>query len=218
MGHLDKNYYYREVVGTLAADDNFIRLLEVGQSREARTAVSNCLIACLESFKAPATMTGCADVFSDFASFCGNPAFRDSVPSNIQGAWQARRWNINEAARSRRIFTFKAGLNWKSPLQAIRRKHKLAGMPCWVAIDLGVPYPPPGHWIAENNAIYDLWKDYLDTRKMCDTRMPSHPIHQLDPGALMHDIPPDQGTIFRDFGALIVFFLPRFTYFIYQTS
>lgn len=168
-------------------------------------AVTNCLVACLESFKAPESVTGCADVFSDFASFCNNPAFRDSVPRSIQDAWRARRHSINAAAQSRRIFIFKAGLNWKPALQTIRRNHRLAQMPCWVAIDLGVPYPPPGHWVAENVAILDLWKDYLETRKMCDARTPSHPIHQLDLNALMHDIPPDQGAIFKDDGAANAF-------------
>lgn len=203
MGRSEKIVYYHELVALLASDNKFISLLEVSwHSPEARKAVTDCLLACLKSLKAPATMTGSSDVFSDFAAFCANPQFHDNLPKNLCDALRLRsqlhRHKINEAAQLRRIFCFKAGLNWKSPLQAIRRENRLNGIPRWVAIDLGEPYPPRGHWVTENDAVYNLWKVYLGTRKMHDKRTPSHPIHQLDPEALIHDIPPDQDAIFEE--------------------
>ena len=71
-------------------------------------------------------------------------------------------------------------------------------MPRWIAIDLGESYPPQGHWVAENDTIYNLWKGYLETRKMHDKRTPSQPILKLDPEALVHDMTPDCEGIFEE--------------------
>lgn len=203
MGRSGKIVYYHELAALLAVDDKFLSLLEVSwHSPKARKAVTNCLLTCLKSLKAPTAMTGSSDPFSDFAAFCANPQFRDSVPKNLRDALQLRsqlHWfKINEAAQLWRIFCFKAGLNWKLPLQAIQRENRLNGIPRWVAINLGEPYPPRGHWVTKNDAIYNLWKVYLGTRKMHDKWTPSLPIHQLDPEALIHDIPPDQDAIFEE--------------------
>lgn len=198
MGGSEKTSFYLALASLLATDDKFISILEVGRSHEARVAVTDCLVSCLKSLKAPATMTNSREVFSDFVSFCRNPNFRHQIPKALGDALQVCRDKVNEAARLRRILCFKAGLNWKSPLQTARRARRLSEIPRWVAIDLEESYPPQGHWVAENDAIYDLWKGYLKTRKMHDKRTALHPIHKLDPEALVHDLLPDQEAIFED--------------------
>src|SRR6266576_5839931 len=198
MGRSEKTHFYLTLASLLATDDKFISLLEVGHSREARVAVTDCLVSSLRSLKAPITMANSREVFSDFVAFCRNPDFRDQVPKALGDALQVCRHNINEAARLRRVLCFKAGLNWKSPLQNARRAMRLSEVPRWVAIDLGESYPPQGHWVAENDAIYDLWKGYLETRKMHDKRTRSHPILRLDPEALVHDMCPNHEGIFED--------------------
>src|SRR6266550_5007085 len=131
MGRSEKTHFYLTLASLLVTDDKFI-LLEVGHSREARVAVTDCLVSSLRSLKAPITMTNSREVFSDFVAFCRNPDFRDQVPKALGDALQVCRHNINEAARLRRVLCFKAGLNWKSPLQNARRAMRLSEVPRWV--------------------------------------------------------------------------------------
>ena len=198
MGRSDKSHFYLKLASLLATDDKFISLLEVGHSCEARAAVTDCLINCLRSLKAPTTMTSNREVFSDFIAICRNPDFRDHVPKALNDALQVRQHNVNKAVRLHRTLCFKVGLNWKSLLQTTRRERRLSEIPQWVTIDLGESYPPQGHWVAENDTIYDMWKGYLETCKMHDKRTPSHPILKLDPKALMHDIAPHLEAIFEE--------------------
>ena len=161
MGSSEKTSFYLALASLLATDDKFISLLEVGHSREVRVAVTDCLVSCLKSLKAPPTMTNSREVFSDFILFCRNPDFRDQVPKALGDALQVCWDKVNEAMRLRRILCFKAGLNCRSLLQTTQRARRLSEIPRWVAIGLGESYPPQGHWVAENDSIYDLWKGYL---------------------------------------------------------
>ena len=192
MGGLKKTSFYLTLASLLVTDDKFISLLKVGCSHKARVAVTNCLISCLKSLKVLTTMTNSREVFSDFVSFCRNPDFWDQVLKALGNALQVCQDKVNEAARLCCVLCFKVGLNWKSPLQTAQRVRRLSEIPWWVAINLEELYPPQGHWVAENNAIYNLWKGYLKTCKMHDKRTACHPIHMLDPEVLVHDLTPNQ--------------------------
>jgi hypothetical protein len=212
MGGSNDINYYAKLATMLAMDNQFLSLLEVATSYETKQEVAECLAACLKSIGAPETMAAHGQIFSNFAAFCRNPAFQDSMPKGIQDALRARRLKINTDARLGRLMCFKAGLNWKSPLQSVRRENRLARIPVWVAIDLGEPYPPLGKWVTENNEIFQLWDPYLKNpkRKVHDKWTPKYLIHKLDPDMLIHNIRPDMESIFADDGVPFLASLIRF--------
>ncbi|KAF5348093.1 hypothetical protein D9757_013745 [Collybiopsis confluens] len=76
-------------------------------------------------------------------------------------------------------------------------------------LDDELVYPYPGYWIAETEAVFDLWfqKIYIDPQP--DPRLPRHPILVLDPQKLAYDLPGYKSAIFVDENGLPVMFVLR---------
>ncbi|KAF9065567.1 hypothetical protein BDP27DRAFT_1157645, partial [Rhodocollybia butyracea] len=60
------------------------------------------------------------------------------------------------------------------------------------------PYPPPNHWIVENQAIWDLWHHQLTFARQPDARISRKPMFMLDPSQLSYDLGRDGSAIFVD--------------------
>lgn len=194
----DNAEHFAEAAHILAADSAFIDLLASAPTAEGNKAVSDALVACLESCTAPEAKTfDPIHILSNFTSFCTSPTTA-CVSAAIGEALKSRRQKKNRGVESRRLLVFKSGLNWKSPLQEVRRKNLEAQMQKLTATELGEPYPPEGYYVAENDAIFNLWSNHLATCKMRDDRTSRHPVHILNPDDLLHDLSPDRGGIFDD--------------------
>ena len=60
---------------------------------------------------------------------------------------------------------------------------------------LQTPYPPIGHWVADNTSIYNEWKQHLATVKLCDRMYKRYSIMVLDPTQLQLDVKSDKSII-----------------------
>lgn len=195
------NRLFQHCADVLGSDPAFLDLISVATTNEALQAVSNSLTACLKDAGAPKSLLDPSKLVNNFIAFCNNPlCHENTVSQQLLQALKDRRNLKTTMQEQQRLFVFQAGLNWKSPFQAIRRQQLLDTIPTFVVIDLGVGaiYPPPGHWIAENKTIFNMWDSHLRNCKMKDKRTPRLPIHELDVEKLMHDLLPGQSAIFRD--------------------
>jgi hypothetical protein len=79
---------------------------------------------------------------------------------------------------------------------AIEKLKKL--IPVYRVKKLVDPYPPPKHWIVENQAIWDLWVSHISTGKQPDRRIKRKAMHMVDIEKLAHDLPPEESAMFLD--------------------
>jgi hypothetical protein len=79
---------------------------------------------------------------------------------------------------------------------AIEKLKKL--IPIYKVKKLADPYPPPKHWIIENQAIWDLWVSHLTTGKQPDRRISRKAMHMVDIERLAHDLPHKESAMFLD--------------------
>lgn len=102
----------------------------------------------------------------------------DSICVSLLRAMKERHKCKNIIHERQRLLVFRAGLNWKSSFQEVRKHHLLSSIPTWVAINLGVGviYPPPGHWTTETDDIFNIWNGYLATCKMHDKQTRQFPV------------------------------------------
>jgi hypothetical protein len=201
MGGSKANEMFQHCADILGSDPAFLDLLSVATTENALQAVAHSLAACLKDAGAPPKLLDPSKLVNNFISFCNNPLCHgNTVSEELLQALKNRRKMKSTLQEQQRLFIFQAGLNWKSPFQVIRKQQLFDSIPTFVAIDLGVGaiYPPPGHWIAENKKIFDMWNSHLKNCKMKDRRTPRLPVHELDEEMLMHDLLPGQSAIFRD--------------------
>ncbi|KAF9074235.1 hypothetical protein BDP27DRAFT_1214783 [Rhodocollybia butyracea] len=60
------------------------------------------------------------------------------------------------------------------------------------------PYPPPNHWIVENQATWDLWHHQITSARQPDARIPRKPMFMLDESQLSYDLEGGGSAIFVD--------------------
>ena len=76
--------------------------------------------------------------------------------------------------------------------------------------DVATPYPPPGVWVAENEAIRDNWEEFCTTRPLHDKREGRHPVLLLDTNELAFTAEADDSILFLRNGKLVAFVIRDF--------
>ncbi|KAG2091220.1 uncharacterized protein F5147DRAFT_823307, partial [Suillus discolor] len=60
------------------------------------------------------------------------------------------------------------------------------------------PYPPKGHWIYEETAAYNCWKDWIVSGHQPDSRIPRKPLLHINPSNLQLVVHEAESCIIRD--------------------
>lgn len=128
-------------------------------------------------------------------------------PENLAKAAMKGKKNTMKKRVRHRHFIYETGLN----VSDADREAKIASIPVRVVEPLDAPYPPFKEIISESLETTENWYDYFETGYQPDARLRRLPIHQLDPNALVLDIPAHEsvrletksgelvGLVMRDF-------------------
>lgn len=119
-----------------------------------------------------------------------SPIVRNAVntAANVQRARYKRKQELaNKLLLSTKNATVKAAIK---KLRALISSHIVKQK-----ID---PYPPPKHWIVENQAIWDLWNYHISEAKQSDPRITRKAMHLIDETKLDYDLGCDESAMFFD--------------------
>lgn len=133
------------------------------------------------------------DFFSLFVSACNTPG--NPIPHILIEANTARLalWNAKKAGRNEFIQTI--GFNAQGRAE---KKRKFADIPQVEVKALDESYPPMNTWVYENPEIGERWREHLESGPQPDGRKKRHPMMELDPKLIIHDIEPEKEAVFYD--------------------
>ena len=180
-------------IAAAAADQDILGLLPLSFQDGPKNELANRLLSISPALSQVAGKTDADAVIQIFLSWCSNSL---ACPSELNKAIQSRRESVAKHRRKKRRFIGRANLNSNRPLDgADSESHEI---PTEVIKETGRPYPPPGFWLFESEAIRKKWKYALEEGKQPDVRKPRMPMLRVDMKKIHHNVPPNESKIFID--------------------
>lgn len=183
--------YQDFVIAAAAADQDILELLPLSFQDGPKNELANRLLSISPALSQVADKTGAGAVIQIFLSWCSNSL---TCPSELNEAIQSRRESAAKYRRKKRRFITRANLNSNRPPGGAESH----GIPAEVVKETGRPYPPPGFWLFESEAIREKWKCALEEGKQPDARKPRMPMLRLDMKKIHHNVPLNESKIFID--------------------
>jgi hypothetical protein len=177
-----------QLLRDVAADAAAVQLLENSAAPETQAAFEARLFAHIPAQHQPEINKKA--LFRNFLSWCSNANI--DCPPALKGAIAARKIRKERRRTQKRDFITIVGLNWS----ATRRDQFLSTIPTFIAEPLASPYPPPGYWVYESEAIRAKWAYHIAKGPQPDKRKKRLPMMELDPAPLAFDVDAAESRIF----------------------
>ncbi|KIL56128.1 hypothetical protein M378DRAFT_17359 [Amanita muscaria Koide BX008] len=185
--HLDSDPAFCHMLGTAAA------------SGGDRQAITNALWHALHIVEPTASLCATTTpIYRNFLTYCHRhidelpcPSLASAVLDNAAGSKMLR--------TDRKLFVFSLGLNWKSEAQRHRQEAKITTIPQISVTCRARVYPPPNAIVADTQEIGAMWRKWVASRKLKDTRNKKrHPKLHILNEQLVTTLRQDQSAILVD--------------------
>jgi hypothetical protein len=194
---------YQDIaIAAAAADQDILRLLPLSFEHGPKNELAKLLLSISPALSQPDGKTDPNTVLQVFLAWCSNSS---AVPPEVHSAVQSRRASATRHRLKKRRLIARANLNSKRPIGGAGS----CEVPTEVVNEPARPYPPPGFWLFESEAIRKKWKYALEEGKQADSRKPRMPMLRLDMKKIHHNVRFDESKIYTNSSGEVIAIIIR---------
>ena len=185
-------YPYQDfAIAAAAADQDILTLLPLSFQDGPKNELAKMLLSISPGLSQGVDKPDATAIIQVFLSWCSNSLV---VPPELHKAIRNRKATaVRHRLRKRRLIK-------RGNLDSQRRVD--GPSPCQIPAETVKetlrPYPPPGFWLFESEAIRKQWKYALEEGKQPDTRKPRMPMLRVDMKKIHHSVRFNESKIFTD--------------------